>query len=148
VELMIRHSVAGLVGLLPYPEVTYLLNRRRRWTRDVCSPWVKHQVLTSGRGVGQPTLLRFAKGYLRRAAVRQLEELGADWTMLQLTFAVRDRQERHALLAQAVRERWSPERLRFEVQQRHPTRRQGVGGRTPRDPQGFGPEPRCASWSG
>jgi hypothetical protein len=84
--------------------------------------------------------LRFAEVYLGTAALREVKETGADWTMLLLTFAVRDRQQRHDLLALAVGERWSSERLRSEVQRRHPTGRQGVGGRTPRDPQGFGPE--------
>jgi hypothetical protein len=84
--------------------------------------------------------LRFADEYPRRAAVRQLEELGADWTRLMLTLAVPDRQERHALLTQAVREGWSSERLRYEVQKRHPTGRRGVGGPTPRNPQALDPE--------
>jgi hypothetical protein len=39
-----------------------------------------------------------------------------------------------------VREGWSSERLRYEVQKRHPTGRRGVGGPTPRDPQAFDPE--------
>jgi hypothetical protein len=44
------------------------------------------------------------------------------------------------LLREAIRGSWTSERLRFEVQRRHPSRRLGVGGRPRAHPGAYGPE--------
>ena len=55
-------------------------------------------------------------------------------------FAVPGRRDRHALLCRAVRERWPDRQLRFTVQQRFPSKRRGVGGRSRRPVTSHGPE--------
>ncbi len=83
---------------------------------------------------------RFADLYPRKRDLRGVVGLGVDWTRLWLSFPVGDREERHALLLEAVADGWDQDSLRFEVQRRHPTGRRGVGGRKPRAAEGHGPE--------
>jgi hypothetical protein len=83
---------------------------------------------------------RFADLYPRKRDLREVTDLRVDWTRLWLSFCVAGREERHALLRQAVAGGWDQDTLRFEVQQRHPTGRRGVGGRKPKGAQGHGPE--------
>ena len=74
------------------------------------------------------------------ASTRELEAMGVNWTRLYLAFAVPDKRDRHALLREAVRERWPDQQLRFTVQQRSHSKRGGVGGRPRRPVTGHGPE--------
>jgi hypothetical protein len=84
--------------------------------------------------------LRFHQEYPRPKDVRKLQALGVGWTLVCIAFAVHKPGERHDLLAEAGREGWTPEQMRFEVQRRHPTRRHGIGGRPRRKVRGHGPE--------
>jgi hypothetical protein len=83
---------------------------------------------------------RFAELYPKRKDVRELEGLGVDWTRVTLAFPVKGRAERHELLGEAVEEGWGSQRLRFEVQSRHPSGRRGVGGRPRKEPVAYGAE--------
>ena len=127
-DLAWYHRVGQLVGGLR-PEVP----RGTRWARR----------LSEALGPS-PDLLakarRFAELYPAREAVRELEAMRVNWTRLYISFAVSDREKRHALLRRAVRERWSDQQLRFTVQQRFPSKRRGVGGRPRREFSSHGPE--------
>jgi hypothetical protein len=91
-----------------------------------------------------PSLLQkvacFALLYPSEKHLARLEQIDVDWTRLWLTFPVEEEKDRETLLREAVRGRWTSERLRFEVQQRHPSRRLGVGGRPRANPGAYGPE--------
>jgi hypothetical protein len=82
---------------------------------------------------------RFAELYPTRKDVQELEAMRVNWTRLYLAFAVPDKRDRHALLREAVRERWPDQQLRFTVQQRFPSKRRGVGGRPRRPVTSHGP---------
>src|SRR5262249_5850936 len=47
---------------------------------------------------------RFAQLYPRKKDVRELEDLGVDWTRVTLAFPVMERAQRHELLDEAVKE--------------------------------------------
>jgi hypothetical protein len=83
---------------------------------------------------------RFAELYPRKKDVRELEDLGVDWTRVTLAFPVKDRAERHELLDEAVKKGWGSQQLRFEVQRQHPSGRRGVGGRPRKEPLAYGAE--------
>jgi hypothetical protein len=83
---------------------------------------------------------RFAELYPTRRDVRELEDMGVNWTRLYFAFAISDQKKRHALLRRAVRERWPDQRLRFTVQERSRSKRGGVGGRRRRRVTSHGPE--------
>jgi hypothetical protein len=83
---------------------------------------------------------RFAELYPKREDVQELEAVGVNWTRLYLAFAVPDKRDRHALLREAVRERWTDQQLRFTVQQPSHSKRGGVGGRPRRRVASHGPE--------
>jgi len=83
---------------------------------------------------------RFVHLYSSRANLARLEELGVDWTRLWLTFSVEDEKDREKLLSEAVHQKWRIEQVRYEVQQRHPSKRRGVGGRPRAKPRAYGPE--------
>jgi hypothetical protein len=91
-----------------------------------------------------PSLFRkaalFVRLYPEESALRKLEALGADWSRMFLSFSVPNRKARHALLREGRREGWTIPRFRFEVQQRFPSARRGVGGRPRRTPDRYGPE--------
>jgi hypothetical protein len=98
---------------------------------------------------------RFAELYPARKDVAELEAMGVNWSRLYFAFAVPDKRDRHALLREAVRERWPDQRLRFTVQERSHSKRGGVGGRPRRPVTGHGPEVtlrelerQCRRWLG
>jgi hypothetical protein len=127
-DLAWYHRVGQLVGRLR-PEVP----RGTRWSRRLAEALgPSPELLAKAR--------RFAQLYPACKDVRQLEDMGVNWTRLYFAFAVPGRKDRHALLRRAVRERWSDQRLRFTVQQRFPSKRRGVGGRPRRPVTGHGPE--------
>jgi hypothetical protein len=66
--------------------------------------------------------------------------MGVNWTRLYFAFAVPNERDRHALLREAVHERWTDQRLRFTVQELYPSKRHGVGGRPRRPVTIHGPE--------
>ena len=105
------------------------------------SGWVERLAAALGT---YPSLFRkaalFVRLYPEESALRKLEALGADWSRVVLSFSVRDEEKRHRLLRRALRERWTIPRFRFEVQQRFPSARRGVGGRPRRTPDRYGPE--------
>jgi hypothetical protein len=127
-DLAWHHRVGELVGRL-----------RPEGPRG--TPWARG--LTEALGPS-PELLakarRFAELYPKREDVQELEGMGVSWTRLYLVFAVPGRRDRHALLREAVRGRWSDQQLRFTVQQRFPSKRGGVGGRPRRPVTSHGPE--------
>jgi hypothetical protein len=84
--------------------------------------------------------LRFTELYPGKADFAVLEEMRVNWTRLYFSFAVPDREARHALLREAVAKNWSDEDLRLTIQQRFPSKRAGVGGRPRREITGHGPE--------
>jgi hypothetical protein len=89
-----------------------------------------------------PSLLqkatRFVLLYPSPQDVQRLGRLGLDWTHLYLTFAVEDAR-RSAFQERAVREGWTPQEVRFRIQQAQGSR-QRAGGRPRRLPAGYGPE--------
>jgi hypothetical protein len=84
--------------------------------------------------------LRLTELYPTTEDFQELEGMGVNWTRLYFSFVVADREDRHALLRQAVRERWTDRQLRLTIQQRYPSKRRGVGGRKRRAVTGHGPE--------
>ena len=129
-ELRWYHAVGALVrGLLPAAE------KRRD----------KGALAGLAEALGPcPSLLqkvaRFAQLYPSEKHLARLEQIGVDWTRLWLTFPVGGEKARATLLREAVRGGWTSERLRYEVQRRHPSRRLGVGGRPRANPGAYGPE--------
>jgi hypothetical protein len=89
-----------------------------------------------------PSLLqkatRFVQLYPSPQDVKRLGKLGLDWTRLYLTFAVEDA-SRSEFQERAVREGWTPQEVRFRIQQAQGSR-QRAGGRPRRLPSGYGPE--------
>jgi hypothetical protein len=89
-----------------------------------------------------PSLLqkatRFVELYPSRQDIKRLEKLGLDWTRLYLTFAV-ENASRSKFQERAVREGWTPQEVRFRIQQAQGSR-QRAGGRPRRLPSGYGPE--------
>ena len=142
-DLAWYHRVGQLVGRLR-PEVP----RGTRWSRrlsEALGP--SPELLAKAR--------RFAQLYPAREDVRELEAMGVNWSRLCFAFAVPDKRDRHALLREAVRERWPDQRLRFTVQERSHSKRGGVGGRPRRPVTGHGPEVtlrelerQCRRWLG
>jgi hypothetical protein len=102
--------------------------------------WAK--ALAGALGVS-PSLLqkagRFVELYPAVKDYKPLADLGLDWTRLYLTFAVKGRQARQAFQRRAVREGWTPQQVRFRIQQAQGSR-QRAGGRPRRLPSGYGPE--------
>jgi hypothetical protein len=90
-----------------------------------------------------PSLLqkgtRFVELYPTAKDFKPLTDLGLDWTLLYLTFAVKGRKMRQAFQRRAVREGWSPQEVRFRIQQKQGSR-QKAGGQPRRLPAGYGPE--------
>ena len=82
---------------------------------------------------------RFAELYPSSQEVKPLERMGMDWTRLSLTFSVADEKARMQLLREAANDGWSIPRVRFEVQERHPSKRRGIGGRPRKKPEAYGP---------
>jgi hypothetical protein len=89
-----------------------------------------------------PSLLqkatRFVELYPSQQDVKRLGKLGLDWTRLYLTFAVEDA-SRSEFQERAVREGWTPQEVRFRIQQAQGSR-QRAGGRPRRLPTSYGPE--------
>jgi hypothetical protein len=83
----------------------------------------------------------FVRLYPDSKALKEVSNTGIDWMRLIITFAIPNKTKRHTVLRQAVRENWSQDDLRFQVQAKFPSRRRGVGGR-PRRPvtRGFDAE--------
>jgi hypothetical protein len=127
-DLAWYHRVGQLVGRLR-PEVP----RGTRWSRRLAEALgPSPDLLAKAR--------RFAELYPSRKDVRELEDMGVNWTRLYFAFAVRGWRDRHALLRRTVRERWPDQQLRFTVQERSRSRRGGVGGRPRRRVARHGPE--------
>jgi hypothetical protein len=127
-DLPWHHRVGELVGRLR-PERW----RGTRWTAGLAEALgPSPQLLAKAR--------RFAQLYPTRQDVAKLEAMGVNWTRLYFSFAVPNKRDRHALLREAVSERWPDQQLRFTVQQRFPSRRRGVGGRPRRPVSSHGPE--------
>ncbi|MDB5314139.1 MAG: hypothetical protein JWO38_8341 [Gemmataceae bacterium] len=59
---------------------------------------------------------------------------------MSFALTVQNLNARHALLREAARRGWSPQRVRFEAQSRYPTNRRGVGGRPRKPARGLDPE--------
>lgn len=76
---------------------------------------------------------RLSRLYPTKKALKALEELGADWTLVWFSFPVEDEAQRHELLQKAVAERWTQPEMRHAVQDRIKSNRLGAGGR-PRKP--------------
>jgi hypothetical protein len=70
---------------------------------------------------------------------KPLQDLRLDWTRLYLTFAVKGRQARQAFQRRAVKDGWSPQEVRFRIQQAQGSR-QRAGGKPRQQPAGYGPE--------
>jgi hypothetical protein len=89
-----------------------------------------------------PSLLqkanRLVQLYPSAQDVRRLGRLGLDWTRLYLTFAVEDAR-RSEFQERAIREGWTPQQVRFRIQQAQGSR-QRAGGRPRQLPAGYGPE--------
>jgi hypothetical protein len=142
-DLAWHHRVGALVGRLR-PEG----RRGTRWSRRLAEALgPSPELLAKAR--------RFAELYPTRKDVRELEAMGVNWTRLYFAFAVPDERDRHALLREAMRDRWSDQQLRFTVQQRFPSKRRGVGGRPRREVTSHGPEVtlrelerQCRRWLG
>jgi hypothetical protein len=83
---------------------------------------------------------RFAAEYPGEKDLRGLRRYKVDWSRLVLSFPVRRKKERHALLREAIQGKWTFPQLRFAVQDRSGSARPGAGGRTPRDPARYGAE--------
>ena len=81
---------------------------------------------------------RFALLYPKEEDVKRLVGMGVDWTRLWISFPVKE--DREKLLLQALKEKWTITRLRFAVQDKYGSKRRGVGGRPPTDPEPQGPE--------
>jgi hypothetical protein len=127
-DLPWHHKVGVLVGRLR-PEG----QRGTRWSRGLAEALgPSPELLAKAR--------RFAELYPTQEAVRKLEAMRVNWTRLYISFAVSDREKRHALLRRAVDEGWSDQRLRFTVQERSRSRRGGVGGRPRHRLARHGPE--------
>jgi hypothetical protein len=84
---------------------------------------------------------RFVELYADKEDFAPLEQQGVNWTRLTLSFSVPDREERHALLDEALSQGWTNVELRAEVERRFPSKRRGVGGRPRKGgrPHGAGP---------
>jgi hypothetical protein len=76
--------------------------------------------------------------YPKKEDVERFAKMGVDWTRLWISFPVKEGREK--LLRQAIREKWTIPRLRFEVQDRYGSKRRGVGGRRRKAPTPQGPE--------
>jgi hypothetical protein len=127
-DLPWHHRVGELVGRLR-PERW----RGTRWTRRLA------EALGPSRDLLAKTRL-FAALYPSREDVQELEAMGVNWSRLYFSFSVPDKRDRHALLREAVSERWPDQQLRFTVQERSRSRRGGVGGRPRRPVTIHGPE--------
>jgi hypothetical protein len=86
-------------------------------------------------------LLQFARLYRKPQDFKDLERTGVKWTPLRLSFPVKDPKLRHDLLRKAEKEGWSDEYLRVRVQEETGSKRRGMGGRPPSEPQCLGAEP-------
>jgi hypothetical protein len=143
-DRLLRHAATPSDGLAWYHQLGTLVRRLRG--AGAAGPLRAaggFKALSEAAGVADSLLQkagRFIDLYPSKQNLREVAELGVDWTRLWLSFAVRDREERHALLGEAVENGWDQDTLRFEVQGRHPTGRRGVGGRKPRTAEGHRPE--------
>ena len=142
-DLAWHHRVGQLVGRLR-PEGP----RGTRWLRGLAEALGPSRDLLA-------KVRRFAELYPSRQDVAELEAMGVNWSRLYVAFAVPDKRDRHELLREAVRERWTDQQLRFAVQQRFPSKRGGVGGRPRRPVTSHGPEVtvrelgrQCRRWLG
>jgi hypothetical protein len=76
---------------------------------------------------------RLSTLYPTKKALKDLEKLKADWTLVWLAFPVEDKDDRHELLLKAVAGGWTQTEMRHAVQDRTGSNRRGAGGR-PRKP--------------
>jgi hypothetical protein len=117
-DLAWHHAVGVLAGRLR-PEQP----RGTNWVRQLA------EALGSSKELLAKSL-RFTELYPGEEDVEALVKMGVNWTRLYFSFAVPDQEERHALIREAVAKNWSDGDLGFAVQQRYPSKRVGVGGRT------------------
>jgi hypothetical protein len=143
-DRLVRHADTPPDGLAWYHRLGALVRRLRgAGGADALRAAGGFKALSEAVGVAASLLQkagRFVDLYPGKQDLREVEELGVDWTRLWLSFCVDDRGKRHALLRRAVADGWDQDALRFEVQRRRPTGRRGVGGRKPRKAEGHGPE--------
>jgi hypothetical protein len=83
--------------------------------------------------------LRFYNEYPAKTDVAALQNMGVDWTMLYVTFAV-PLAKRQDFLRQALAKQWSIDDLRFEVQRRFTKSRHGAGRKRGKKLRAHGPE--------
>ena len=81
----------------------------------------------------------FVRLYPTKPELDELKKIGAVWTWVYLSFPVHDRKKRHALLREAVEERWTIPHFRYVLQERGLAPQPGVGGRKRRTPDRWGP---------
>jgi hypothetical protein len=74
---------------------------------------------------------QFATLYPKKKELQLLKNHGVEWSRLKLSFSIKDPSNRLALLTKALKDEWTIGRFHFEVQQRHPSIRRGLGGRRP-----------------
>ena len=90
--------------------------------------------LAEALGVGASLLLkasRFRGDYPSNTGAEflKLKELGVTWTRLGLAFPIKDAGERYGFLVEAAKNGWSDKEAAIKVQERTPSKRQGIGGR-------------------
>jgi len=83
--------------------------------------------------------IRLAKRYPESTDLHRLERMGVTWTNLCATFPIKKKSQRHRILTQAAKQRWSNAKLKAEVQRLVGSKRIGIGGR-PRKAETYDPE--------
>jgi hypothetical protein len=142
-EALVELVAAPFGGLGWYHRLGQLMGQLHE--ADTATTRGQAWAIALARALGpSPSLLRkarqFAVAYPSPGDLAALERLGATWTHLMLTLAVKSEKARHRLIRAAAREGWSDQRLWFEAQRAQPGPRRGVGGRPRKVPGGFGPE--------
>ena len=74
---------------------------------------------------------RFAELYEAKE-IPGLEEQGFTWTLLYYSFAIPNKEDRHTLLATAIKEKWDIDKLRKKIKKHIGSNRRGAGGRKPK----------------
>ena len=137
-----KSTFDALVGLLQaprndldwYAELGGLVKELRRNEVQIGHGHDWFNFLAEALGVGASLFLkasRFRGGYPSNTGAEflKLKELGITWTRLGLAFPIKDAGERYGFLVEAAKNGWSDKEAAIKIQERTPSKRQGIGGR-------------------
>jgi hypothetical protein len=133
-DSLVAHLQAQSNDLNWYAELGRLVKELRGNEKQDSHGHDWFNILGEALGVGASLFLkanRFRGDYPSNTGAEflKLKKLGITWTRLGLAFPIKDAGERYGFLVEAAENGWSDKEAAIKVQERTPSKRQGIGGR-------------------